>query len=187
LDILEEKDIKLRAVEPSDADLIYEWENDSSVWHAGNTIEPFSRHIIQQYVRNATMDLFQSRQLRLMIDLKDPQNKPSRTIGSIDMFEIDPLHQRAGIGILIHKQEDRHQGYAGQALKAIIKYAFGVLFLHQLYCHIDSDNEPSLRLFKNNGFQITGTKKDWIRTQAGWKDELLLQCIHHQSREKTSG
>ena len=187
MDILEEKNIKLRALEPSDADLIYEWENDSSVWHAGNTIEPFSRHIILQYVRNATMNLFQSRQLRMMIDLKDHHNKPSRTIGSIDLFEIDPLHQRAGIGILIHREEDRNHGYADQSLKIIIKYAFQVLFLHQLFCHIDSDNAPSLNLFKNNGFQITGTKKDWIRTQNGWKNELLLQLINSSYIEKQPG
>lgn len=186
MDILEENNVKLRAVEPSDARLIYEWENDSSVWHAGNTIEPFSWHIIQQYVDNATVDLFQARQLRMMIDLKDERNNPFRTIGSIDLFEIDPLHQRAGIGILIHKEQDRNQGYANQALRVIIKYAFGVLFLHQLYCYIDSDNQPSLKLFKNNGFEVTGTKKDWIRTQQGWKDELILQLIHHSADGESS-
>lgn len=184
---MEEKNIKLRALEPSDADLIYEWENDSSVWHAGNTIEPFSRHIILQYVRNATMDLFQARQLRMMIDLKDHQSKPFRTIGSIDLFEIDPLHQRAGIGILIHKEKDRNHGYADQALRVIIKYAFQVLFLHQLFCHIDNDNAPSLKLFKNNGFQVTGTRKDWIRTPNGWKDELLLQLINNTPADSPIG
>lgn len=184
MDILESTDIRLRAVEPSDAEMIYRWENDSSVWHAGNTIEPFSRRIIDQYVRNATMDLFQQRQLRLMIDLKADNSAGSRTIGSIDLFEVEPLHQRAGVGILIHKEEDRNQGYADQALKIIIQYAFRVLFLHQLFCHIDGDNIPSLKLFKNNGFRVTGTKKDWIRTEKGWKDELLLQRINpaHQQR-----
>ena len=186
MDLLEEKDVKLRAIEPSDAELIYKWENDSSVWHAGNTIEPFSRHIINQYVRNATMDLFQHKQLRLMIDLKDSDGNPLRTIGSIDLFEIDALHQRAGVGILIHKKEDRKKGYADQSLKVIIHYAFQVLFLHQLFCHIDSDNEPSLRLFKNNGFQITGTKKDWIKTREGWKDELLLQRINTEFQQQGS-
>lgn len=186
MDILEEKDIKLRAIEPPDAELIYQWENDSSVWHAGNTIQPFSRRIIEQYVRNATMDLFQQKQLRLMIDLKNGEGRPFRTIGSIDLFEIDSLHQRAGVGILIHKKEDRNRGYAHQALKVLINYAFKVLFLHQLYCHIDCDNEPSLRLFKNNGFRITGTKIDWVRTEREWKDELLLQLINPNHQEKSS-
>ena len=187
LDILESTDIKLRAVEPSDAEMIYRWENDSSVWHAGNTIEPFSRRIIDQYVRNATMDLFQQKQLRLMIDLKENNGAGNRTIGSIDLFELDPLHQRAGVGILIHKEEDRNHGYADQALKIIMKYTFQVLFLHQLFCHIDGDNNPSLKLFRNNGFQITGTKKDWIRTEKGWKDELLLQRINPAHQEGSAG
>lgn len=180
MDILEEKNIKLRAIEPSDADLIYEWENDSSLWHAGNTTEPFSYQIIKQYVKNAHLDLFQTHQLRLMIDLKNDQGEPFATIGSIDLFEIDTFHQMAGVGILIHKKEYRKKGYANQALKVMIKYAFQVLLLHQLYCNIDEDNEPSIKLFKNNGFQITGNKKDWIRTQNGWKDELFLQLIRHQ-------
>ena len=187
MDILESKDIKLRAVEPSDAEMIYRWENDSSVWHAGNTIEPFSRRIIDQYVRNATMDLFQQRQVRLMIDLKETGGAGARTIGSIDLFEVEPLHQRAGVGILIHREEDRNHGYADQALKIILKYAFRVLFLHQLFCHIDADNAPSMKLFENNGFQVTGTKKDWIRTEEGWKDEHLLQLINPAHQAGSSG
>ncbi|MBS3769901.1 MAG: GNAT family protein [Bacteroidales bacterium] len=178
VDILEERDIKLRAIEPSDADLIYRWENDSSVWHAGNTIEPFSRHIINQYVQTAHLDLFQTKQLRLMIDLKSGMGESAETIGSVDLFEIDSYHQKAGIGILIHKEKNRNKGYAGQALDVMIKYAFGVLLLHQLYCNIDEDNEPSLNLFRKKGFQVTGNKKDWIRTKNGWKNELFLQLIN---------
>lgn len=175
MDILEEKDIKLRAIEPSDADLIYKWENDSTIWYAGNTIEPFSKHIIDQYVKSAHLDLFQANQLRLMIDKKGTINSPTQAIGSIDLFDIDNLHQRAGVGILIADNENRKQGYASQALKALIKYCSDVLLLHQLYCNIDEDNESSIHLFQKRGFEITGEKKDWIRTKNGWKTEYFLQ------------
>ena len=178
MDILEDKHIKLRAIEPSDADLIYTWENDSTLWHAGNTIEPFSKHVINQYVKNAHLDLFQARQLRLMIDLKEKTHlHTTPTIGAIDLFEIDTLHRRAGVGILIADTQNRKKGHADQALKILIKYSGEVLLLHQLYCNIDEDNEPSIQLFQKNGFEITGEKKDWIRTQKGWKDELFLQRI----------
>jgi diamine N-acetyltransferase len=180
LDILEEKNIKLRKIEPSDADLIYRWENNSSIWNAGNTIEPFSRHVINKYVENAHLDLIQAGQLRLMIDLKNDNKEPYETIGSVDLFEIDTFHQKAGLGILIHKEENRKKGYAGQALSVMIRYAFDVLLLHQLYCNIDEDNEASLRLFKSKGFQVTGNKKDWIRTKEGWKNELFLQLINNE-------
>lgn len=177
MDILEEKDIKLRAIEPQDADLIYKWENDSSIWHAGNTLEPFSKHIIDQYVKNAHLDLFQANQLRLMIDKKETGSNHKKTIGSVDLFDIDNMHQRAGVGILIADKENRSQGYAHQAIKALINYCSEVLLLHQLYCNIDEDNESSIRLFEKNGFKITGEKKDWIRTKKGWKTEYFLQLI----------
>lgn len=177
MDTLEGKNIKLRAIEPSDSNLIYKWENDTSVWHAGNTIEPFSKHIIDQYVKKAHLDLFQLNQLRLMIDIKETENFPLQTIGSIDLFDIDNMHQRAGVGILIAEKEARNRGYANQALKVLINYCSEVLLLHQLYCNIDEDNEASLHLFKKNGFKITGEKKDWIRTKKGWKTEYFLQLI----------
>ncbi|MFW5916403.1 MAG: GNAT family N-acetyltransferase, partial [Bacteroidota bacterium] len=103
---------------------------------------------------------------------------PIATIGSVDLFEIDNFHQKAGIGILIHKGKYRNRGYAAQALNVMIRYAFDVLLLHQLYCNIDEDNEASLKLFKKMGFQVTGNKKDWIRTKDGWKNELFLQLIN---------
>jgi diamine N-acetyltransferase len=176
LEILEGKNIKLRAVEPEDADLIYKWENDSSIWHASNTIEPFSYHIIKKYAENAHLDLFQAKQLRLMIDIQ--KDNKTKTVGSIDLFNYDPMHQRAGVGILVHANEDRKKGYAGDALQTLISYAFGVLMLHQLYCNIDEDNEASLKLFKKYGFKITGKKHDWIRTSLGYKNEYFLQLIN---------
>jgi len=174
LEILKGNNILLRAVEPKDAALIYKWENDPEVWHASNTIEPFSYHIIKKYAESAHMDLFQAKQLRLMIDMQ----KEKKTIGSIDLFSYEPLHQRAGVGILIHAREDRKKGYAGDALQTLIKYSFDILMLHQLYCNIDDDNEASINLFKKHGFKITGKKRDWIRTPMGWKSEYFLQLLN---------
>lgn len=163
-------------MEPGDADIIFQWENDSSIWHAGNTIEPFSRHIIEQYVKNAHVDLVQASQLRLMIDLKKNSGS-DKTIGSIDLFDIDTLNQRAGVGILIHDKNNRNKGYAKEALSILIRYVSEVLFLHQLYCNIDEDNFASIRLFESQGFRKTGEKKDWIRIKTGWKDEYFYQLI----------
>ena len=169
--------IKLRAIEPSDLDLIFQWENDPENWLISNTSIPFSRHILNKYIENAQQDIYEARQLRLMIDLMDPQGNILNVIGTIDLFDFDPVHRRAGVGILIAEKENRRQGLASEALSVLTEYAFGTLLLHQLYCNIATNNEVSLKLFKRHGFVEVGIKNDWLRRNHKWLDVILLQKI----------
>jgi len=166
--------ITLRAVEPEDLALLYLWENDRTVWHVSNTLVPFSHYQLKQYIESNPSDIHTHQQLRMMIDCMET-GKPTRTVGIIDLFEFDPLHQRAGLGILIASSDDRRQGYAYEAILQMMEYSRKILFLNQLYCNISASNTASIQLFGKAGFEITGTKKEWLRTENGWEDELLLQ------------
>jgi diamine N-acetyltransferase len=175
LDILTGNRIKLRALEPTDIELLYQWENNPEIWPVSNTLVPFSRFILEKYIAESHMDIFQTRQLRLMID--HTQGKKNETVGAIDLFDFDPMHQRAGTGILIGNRSDMNRGFASDALGLLINYSFTVLQLHQLYCDIDSDNTISIKLFEKFGFRISGEKKDWHKSPAGWKNVFMLQLI----------
>jgi len=167
--------IRLRAVEPADIDILYHWENDTSVWKASDTLTPFSRFQIEDYVMNTQKDIYAAQQLRLMIDLLN-SGSDGETIGSIDLFDFDPFHLRAGVGILI-REEYREKGFAGEALELLKKYAFETLHIHQLYCNIASDNKRSIRLFVKHGFERCGIKKEWLKRKNCWTDEWIFQCI----------
>ncbi|MBE9480935.1 MAG: GNAT family N-acetyltransferase [Bacteroidetes bacterium] len=171
------KNITLRALEPSDVNLLYKWENDTSIWHLSNTLTPFSRFVLEQYLLNSEKDIFTNKQLRLMIDVTEADKKV-KTIGSIDLFDFDPKNKRAGIGILIIKEE-REKGFASIALDLLIKYTFETLDLHQVYCNIPYYNEISLNLFKKKHFKIIGVKKDWIIKNGKWIDEYMLQLVNN--------
>jgi len=166
----------LRAPEPADIDLIYRWENDLRIWHLGNTLTPYSRFAIEQFVLNTDNDIYAAKQLRLMIDCYSSP-KGNITIGSIDLFDFDPHHQRAGIGILIDEPY-RNQGFATEALNLLTGYCFDILNLHQLYCNIEQSNEESFRLFAKAGFLPCGTKKEWLKQEGKWLDELMFQLIN---------
>ena len=171
------KNTRLRAIEPADLDIIYEWENDPANWLISNTITPFSRHVLTRYIEGAHKDIHEARQLRLMIDLMDDSGLAKETIGTLDLFDFDPVHQRAGLGILIAKEENRMKGFAYDSLTILIQYAFETLHLHQLYCNISNDNQASLNLFKKLGFVKIGIKRDWLRDSHGWLDVHLLQLL----------
>ena len=163
--------IRLRAIEPEDEDILFHWENDQKIWQVSNTLTPFSRQVLRQYLEQAHLDIFQVKQLRLVIEAIEPE-KP---VGMIDLFDFDPHHQRAGVGILIGESAEWGKGYAKEALKILLKYVFTVLLLNQVYCSIDELNTASLNLFKNAGFRITGIKEKWNRSFTGWSNEWFLQ------------
>jgi diamine N-acetyltransferase len=176
LNLLEGNTILLRAPEPEDLENLYRWENDTDIWQVSNTIVPFSRFTLRSYIENAHRDIYETQQIRFMIDATN-QN-PFQTVGTIDVFDFDPYHNRAGVGILIGKLDERGKGYAKEAINVLVGYAFSILKLHQLYCNISISNLSSIKLFQNCGFEITGEKKEWIKSLDGWQNECFLQRIN---------
>lgn len=166
----------LRAPEPSDIDLIFRWENDTRIWHLGNTLTPYSRFAIEQFVLNTDNDIYASKQLRLMIDLHSTGIQTT-TLGTIDLFDFDPHNKRAGVGILID-ESSRRQGFAFEAINLLTEYCFKTLNLHQLYCNIEESNLESISLFKKAGFTACGIKKEWLLREGNWTDELMFQLIN---------
>ncbi len=164
----------LRALEPTDADLLYQWENQMDLWVVSNTLTPFSRHQIVTYINQISLDIYQTKQLRLMIDI--PGEDKQESIGMIDLFDFDPYHSRGGIGIMIY-QHARGKGHAREAVALFTEYAFSHLGLHQVFCDISEDNEASIKLFESLDFQFIGRKKEWLKTPAGFRDELMYQKI----------
>ncbi len=170
--MLKGKNIFLRALEPSDIEPLYQWENDPLVWKVSNTYAPWSRHVLEEYILSSHQDIYVSKQVRMVIC----ETKTTKPVGCIDLFEFDPNNLRAGIGIIVNSA-DRKSGFADDALGVMINYCFSTLNLHQVFCNISSSNEGSIRLFEKHGFIKCGVKKEWNRISNGFEDEFLYQLL----------
>ncbi len=171
--LLEGNLVKLRALEPEDLAFLYDIENNTDFWEVSHTQTPFSKFLLKQYLENAHQDIYEAKQLRLVIESKES----SSVLGMIDLFDFNPQHQRAGVGIVL-KKEFEGNGFAKDALKVLIHYCFSHLNMHLLYATITPDNEKSIALFTNCRFQKTGVRKDWIYVDGTFKDELIFQLIN---------
>ncbi len=169
------KNIILRALEPTDLDFLYQMENDESVWEVSSTSTPYSQFILKQYLENSHKDIFEAKQLRLVISTLEKD----KIIGCIDLFDFDPKHYRVGVGILIYSEEDKQKGYATESLHLLCNYAFTHLNVHQVYANIPEDNSPSIQLFEKLGFKKSGKKIDWIYSQGSFKNELHYQLLNN--------
>lgn len=174
--LLQNSEINLRALEPEDLTVLYRWENTSDLWIYGNTLTPYSKMALRQYISDAMQyDIFQNKQLRLMIELQ----KEGTVIGTIDMYEFDIHNRRAGIGILVDKPY-QNRGYALQVLELIEEYAFSFLQLQQLFAHIGVNNILSLKLFEKAKYQQIGVLKDWIRVEDSFEDVAIVQLLNRK-------
>lgn len=170
--LLENNTLHLRAPEPEDLDLLYGWENDTAIWQNGASIVPFSRYSIKQYLIDYKHDIYVDKQLRLMVIFRET----NECIGTVDLYDFDPFHRRAGVGILIDRKH-RCKGYAVQVLLLLEDYAFRFLNLRQLYAIIPEKNNNSIRLFTKAGYRQTGLLEDWLSSGDSFYHALIMQKI----------
>lgn len=171
--MLQTDKLHLRACEPDDLPLMYQWENNADYWLLSDTTKPFSNYTIAEFIKQDQNDIFTTKQQRFVIELRNPV-KP---IGFIDLYQFEPVHRRAGVGILIADLSEQKKGYAAQSLECLKNYSQTVLNMHQLYCYIQASNKKSLSLFQKAGFQKCGILKDWLINNKTPEDVLMFQII----------
>lgn len=164
--------IMLRALEPKDADFMYELENDRKLWHLSNTRVPISRLRIEDFIERSSNDLLSDHQWRLCIE----EISSGDCVGFLDFFDYDPVHLRAFLGIIII-EDKQNKGYASEALNLVLPYATQTLRLHQLAAEVLELNNHSIQLFEKAGFNKVGVKKEWVWTGETYENEVLLQKI----------
>ena len=162
---------RLRALEPSDLELLYLWENDPEVWRVSGSCGPVSRERLRQFIEEQNYDIYATRQMRLIVESQ------GMAVGTLDIVDFDPQNSHFGIGILIYAAENRRMGFASSAIEAIKEYARSSLFVNQIWATVAEDNIASVELFRGCGFEECGRRKAWLRRKEGYIDEMEFQCL----------
>lgn len=92
------------------------------------------------------------------------QRQSDRMIGSCALFKLDRNHRRAELGFALASAH-WGQGYAQEALRLALAYAFGTLELNRIEADIDPRNAASIRLVERMGFRYEGLLRE--RWQVG--------------------
>lgn len=158
---LEDDMLKLRAVEPGDAEAMWEMETDSSQWRENGMAAPYSKKNLKEYAEGYDADPIRAGQIRLIAELKDV-TCPG-IIGLIDLYDISALNRTAFVGIYV-KDCERGKGYAFRFLQLIEKYARMLLNLRILAAKVSERNLASRRVFGQSGFILSGNLPNWFQS-----------------------
>jgi diamine N-acetyltransferase len=168
--LLENDLITLRAVEPQDLDLLYAWENNTQLWDAGNTRNPYSKFALKQYIIQSDQDIYETKQLRLMIMSKESK----KAVGTVDLFDFDLHNNRIALGLFVDFKF-QGKGYAKESLHLIEDYVFNYLRINQMYAQIAESNTASRQMFELENYQSNGILKNWIKTTKGYENIIVFQ------------
>jgi diamine N-acetyltransferase len=149
--MLKGDNIVLRPLQNSDFDFLKRIENNTDNWQFGSERKEYSDKELSAYITNSTTDIKVAKQYRFVIDLD------SVPIGFIDLF--DYTANSAGVGVII-TENYRNKGFAKQALRLLMDYAFTTINLFKLHCNIAKDNLAGIKLFTSCDFELEKEEKE---------------------------
>lgn len=97
-------------------------------------------------------------------------------IGTCTLYEWDRDNRRASIGYALGRQH-WGQGFATEALGALISFAFESLDLHRLEADVDPHNVPSVRVVERLGFIYEGSRAERWFVHGIWHDSLMYGLV----------
>ena len=97
-------------------------------------------------------------------------------VGCVDLYNYDPIHRRAEVGIVV-KSGWRRKGCATAMLLALESLCRNSLHLHQLYCDVVASNGVSVHLFERCGYRRVGCMYEWVQVGEAYGDVYRFQKI----------
>ena len=149
--------LDIRPLEEKDIEMIRQWRNlhKESFFDAGEISKEQQRAWYQRYQESGGIDRM------FIMCLKD-----GTPIGQAALYSIDVAMRRAVFGRFLLLEEFRHKGYAEEAVKAMMDYAFSVLRLHKVKVEVFIENIGAIAIYARAGFQTTA------------KPIMLMECIN---------
>lgn len=162
--------VNLRAVEPDDYRLLWQWVNDPEVmvyWgRPGNSesLPEVSRLEAEQAARGTSR--------KYMVETLD-----GRAIGQIDYYELNWQARSAWTSIMIADREYWGGGYGTDAMRTLLSYLFNQMGLHRISLTAHITNTRAIRSYEKNGFTSEGTLREWAYFNGAWIDGILMSVL----------
>ena len=171
------KKIRLRSVEPSDAETFYHWNQDSErARHLDFVWPPTSLASVRNWVEEQSRKKLEGDSFHWLIETFD-----CVAVGTIATHECNLRNGTFSYGIDIAK-EHRGKGYAGEAIALVLRYYFEELRYQKVTVQVHADNTTSLRLHEKLGFQREGVLRRMHYSHGQYMDVIVLGMTAEEFR-----
>jgi RimJ/RimL family protein N-acetyltransferase len=150
--VLAGENVRLRPFTDDDVPLLREWYSDPEVLHWLHLSEDAPHlHSLESHRERWERMRDDPTRLTWLIETSDGQ-----PIGEVELIEINKAHGRAELGITIGEKSYWNGGCGTDAVRAVLRFAFGELGLRRVTLITDEDNARCIRCYEKCGFLREG-------------------------------
>lgn len=162
--------MKIRALEEQDLVFIHNLNNDYSImsyWFEepyesfGELKRLYEKHILSDSERRFVVE------------------DEGTVVGIVELVEINYIHRQCEIQIII-APEFGGRGYAKEAFKKGVTYAFETLNLHKVFLYVDADNKKAVHIYEKAGFVIEGELREHFYTNGEYKNAYFMGLLKRE-------
>jgi RimJ/RimL family protein N-acetyltransferase len=173
--LLRGEKVRLTAVTSQDASVLARWWADVDFLRLYDSLPAYPK-TEDQLVRR--MEAGQDGRENFLFAIR-----PLATEELIGLFELDGIvwsHRTSGLSIGIGSPEDRRQGYAADAMRVGLNFAFNELNLYRVYLTVFSYNEAAIALYEKLGFTREGVAREHLERDGRRFDMIHYGILRHE-------
>lgn len=172
--MIEGKLVRLRAIEPEDAERAFKWINDPEVNHTLMARYPFSLQWEKEWAAGAAKPSDFS-EARFAIETKDGVH-----IGICGLHRARPEDRGSELGIMIGEAEYREKGYGTDAMLTLVGFAFHQMNLHKVSLGVFEFNPRGYAVYKKCGFVEEGRRREEVYQDGRYWDVIWMSILRDE-------
>jgi RimJ/RimL family protein N-acetyltransferase len=168
--------VKLRAMEPSDAEALWRWNHDPDVmrWMEDGYAQTLARitNWLEDRPRNDYTDVLFG--IEVVEDAK--------LIGLVRLHGAEPETGCADLDIYLGEKEYWGKGYATDAMRTVCRYGFDKMRLHKITLTVVAENHAAHHVYQKVGFVDEGRLRQVFRRDGHWYDKFTMGLLEGELR-----
>jgi len=164
--------VRLRAVEPTDLPDYRRWLNDPEVSRYLKLYAPLSMPDEEAWYQAMRAD---PAQRVFAIETETGQH-----IGNLGLMDLNWKDRAAELGIVIGDKSQWGQGYAQDAIRTLLAFAFGEMNLNRIYLRVHVDHAPAINVYRKCGFVEDGRLREEIYAEGRYHDMLMMSILRRE-------
>lgn len=173
--MLQGKQVRLRALEATDLERLYEWMNDRDVTRFLMARYPLSRSDEEKWLAETVGKNGFAHDVRLAIETENGTH-----IGVVGLHAIGPEDRAAELGIMIGDKAFWSNGYGTDAMLTILRFAFEQMNLHRVSLGVIEYNERGYACYRKCGFVEEGRSRDATYRDGRYWDIIRMGILRSE-------